>query len=374
MACATFSIHAWRRGFEHGAAFSRKAGTGFREDIPREDHLMPLLEIENLQTHFRTPDGVNRAVDGVSFSIEAGETLAVVGESGCGKSVTAMSILRLIPEPPGKIAGAIRFKGRNLLECSTSEMRDIRGNEISMIFQEPMTSLNPVLTIGKQIGETLQLHQRLSRAEAQARAVEMLTLVGIPEPARRVNEYPHQLSGGMRQRVMIAIALACSPQLLIADEPTTALDVTIQAQILDLMRDLKSRVGAAIMLITHDLGVVAEVADRVVVMYAGRKVEEAPVRQLFRTPRHPYTRGLLGAVPRLGSSVEGHSTRLAEIPGLVPNLKKKIAGCVFAGRCPSVQPLCREVAPGLEIKAPGQIVACHFAEKDIAPQREGAPA
>ncbi len=335
---------------------------------------MPLLDIENLQTHFRTPDGINRAVDGVSFSIEAGETLAVVGESGCGKSVTAMSILRLIPEPPGKIAGAIRFKGRNLLDCSTAEMRQIRGNEISMIFQEPMTSLNPVLTIGKQIGETLQLHQGLSRNEAQARAVEMLTLVGIPEPARRVNEYPHQLSGGMRQRVMIAIALACSPQLLIADEPTTALDVTIQAQILDLMRDLKIRVGAAILLITHDLGVVAEVADRVVVMYAGRKVEEAPVRALFRTPRHPYTRGLLGAVPRLGSSAEGHSTRLAEIPGLVPNLKKRIAGCVFAGRCPVVQPVCHEVAPGLELKAPGQIVACHFAQKDEAVTREGAPA
>jgi peptide/nickel transport system ATP-binding protein len=333
-----------------------------------------LLEIENLQTHFRTPDGVNRAVDGVSFSIEAGETLAVVGESGCGKSVTAMSILQLIPEPPGKIAGKIRFKGKNLLDCTKAEMRKIRGNEISMIFQEPLTSLNPVLTIGKQIGETLQLHQGLSRAEGQARAVEMLTLVGIPEPARRVNEFPHQLSGGMRQRVMIAIALACSPQLLIADEPTTALDVTIQAQILDLMRDLKSRVGAAIMLITHDLGVVAEVADRVVVMYAGRKVEEAPVRQLFRTPRHPYTKGLLGAVPKLGSSVEGHSTRLAEIPGLVPNLKAKIAGCVFAGRCPIAQDVCREIAPGLEMKSPGQIVACHFAEKDAQPIRQGVPA
>ncbi|MEN5082553.1 ABC transporter ATP-binding protein [Bosea sp. TWI1241] len=325
---------------------------------------MPLLEIDKLQTHFRTPDGINRAVDGVSFAIEAGQTLAVVGESGCGKSVTAMSILRLIPEPPGKIAGAIRFQGRNLLDCSDAEMRAIRGNEISMIFQEPMTSLNPVLTIGRQIGETLRLHQKLSKADAKERAVEMLQLVGIPEPRRRVDEYPHQLSGGMRQRVMIAIALACSPKLLIADEPTTALDVTIQAQILDLMRDLKQRVGAAIMLITHDLGVVAEVADQVVVMYAGRKVEEAPVGELFANPRHPYTQGLLGAVPKLGSSLTGHVERLAEIPGLVPSLKKKIEGCVFAGRCPKVADLCRQVAPGLETKAPGHVAACHFAPKD----------
>ena len=244
---------------------------------------MAILEVENLQTHFRTPDGINRAVDGVSFHVEAGETLAVVGESGCGKSVTAMSILRLIPEPPGKIAGAIRFNGKNLLDLSEVEMRSIRGNEISMIFQEPMTSLNPVLTVGLQIGETLRLHQGMSARQAEDRAVDMLKLVGIPEPERRVKEYPHQLSGGMRQRVMIAIALACNPKLLIADEPTTALDVTIQAQILDLMRDLKHRVGAAIVLITHDLGVVAEVAERVVVMYAGRKVEEAKVGPLFRT-------------------------------------------------------------------------------------------
>ncbi len=325
---------------------------------------MALLEIDQLQTHFRTPDGINRAVDGVSFAIEAGQTLAVVGESGCGKSVTAMSILRLIPEPPGKLAGAIRFQGKNLLECSDAEMRQIRGNEISMIFQEPMTSLNPVLTVGRQIGETLRLHQNMSKAQANERAVEMLQLVGIPEPRRRVDEYPHQLSGGMRQRVMIAIALACSPKLLIADEPTTALDVTIQAQILDLMRDLKARVGAAIMLITHDLGVVAEVADQVVVMYAGRKVEEAPVRELFANPRHPYTQGLLGAVPKLGSSLTGHAERLAEIPGLVPSLKLKIEGCVFAGRCPKVTDLCRQVAPGLEVKAAGHVAACHYAQKD----------
>ncbi len=285
---------------------------------------MALLEVENLQTHFRTPDGVNRAVDGVSFQVGQGETLAIVGESGCGKSVTANSILRLIPEPPGRIAGSIRFQGTDLLTLDEPAMRKIRGNDISMIFQEPMTSLNPVLTVGRQLGETLRLHQGLDKRAAEDRAVEMLNLVGIPEARRRVREYPHQFSGGMRQRVMIAMALACNPKLLIADEPTTALDVTIQAQILDLMRDLKHRVGAAIILITHDLGVVAEVAERVMVMYAGRKVEEAPVAKLFRTPRHPYTQGLLGAVPKLGSSVTGEETRLAEIPGLVPSLKTRI--------------------------------------------------
>jgi peptide/nickel transport system ATP-binding protein len=327
---------------------------------------MALLEIDQLQTHFRTPDGVNRAVDGVSFAIDQGQTLAVVGESGCGKSVTALSILRLVPEPPGKIAGAIRFNGRNLLDASERELRAIRGNDISMIFQEPMTSLNPVLTVGRQIGETLRLHQGLGRRSADDRAVEMLQLVGIPEPRRRAADYPHALSGGMRQRVMIAIALACSPKLLIADEPTTALDVTIQAQILDLMRDLKRRVGAAIMLITHDLGVVAEVAERVVVMYAGRKVEEAPVGELFRQPRHPYTRGLLGAVPKLGSSLTGAQTRLAEIPGVVPSLSRRLSGCVFAGRCAEATELCRQLAPALEIKAPDHVVACHYAARTQA--------
>jgi peptide/nickel transport system ATP-binding protein len=326
----------------------------------------PLLEVENLQTHFRTPDGVNRAVDGVSFHVNAGETVAIVGESGCGKSVTSMSILRLIPEPPGKIAGAIRFQGRDLLQLSEREMRAIRGNEISMIFQEPMTSLNPVLTVGRQIGETLRLHQGLSAAEAEAKAVEMLTLVGIPEPKRRVREYPHQLSGGMRQRVMIAIALACNPKLLIADEPTTALDVTIQAQILELMRDLKRRVGAAIVLITHDLGVVAEVAERVIVMYAGKKVEEASAVDLFRNPRHPYTQGLLGSMPKLGSSLSGEEEKLAEIPGLVPSLKQKIPGCVFASRCNKAVDLCRQLAPALESKAPDHVAACHFAPKEGA--------
>jgi peptide/nickel transport system ATP-binding protein len=326
-----------------------------------------LLHVENLQTHFGTPDGVVRAVEGLSFAIDAGETVAIVGESGCGKSVTSMSILRLIQEPPGKIAGSVRFDGRDLLKLSEPEMRQIRGNDISMIFQEPMTSLNPVLTVGKQIGETLRLHQGLSAREAERRAAEALTLVGISEPRRRVREYPHQLSGGMRQRVMIAMALACNPKLLIADEPTTALDVTIQAQILDLMRDLKRRLGSAIMLITHDLGVVAEMAERVVVMYAGRKVEEAPVRDIFARPLHPYTRGLLGAVPKLGSSLaQGGRSKLTEIPGLVPSLRQPIVGCAFAGRCPMVTDLCRRVAPAIEPKAPAHFAACHYAEARAA--------
>jgi peptide/nickel transport system ATP-binding protein len=324
---------------------------------------MALLEVENLQTHFRTPDGVNRAVDGVSFHVNDGETLAVVGESGCGKSVTANSILRLIPEPPGKIAGSIEFEGRELLTLPERAMRAIRGNDIGMIFQEPMTSLNPVLTVARQLGETLRLHEGLDRKAAEERAVEMLDLVGIPEPRRRVRNYPHQLSGGMRQRVMIAIALACNPKLLIADEPTTALDVTIQAQILELMADLKRRTGTAIILITHDLGVVAEFAQRVMVMYAGRKVEEASVVDLFRAPRHPYTQGLIGAVPKLGSSLDGEATRLAEIPGIVPSLKQRIKGCVFAGRCPRASEVCRQVAPPLETKAQGHVAACHHAAK-----------
>ncbi len=326
-----------------------------------------LLEVTALQTHFATPDGVVRAVEGLSFHIDAGETVAIVGESGCGKSVTSMSILRLIAEPPGRIAGSIRFLGRELLALPESEMRQLRGNDISMIFQEPMTSLNPVLTVGRQITETLRLHQGLNASAAEARAIESLTLVGIPAPERRVREYPHQLSGGMRQRVMIAMALACNPKLLIADEPTTALDVTIQAQILDLMRGLKQRLGSAIMLITHDLGVVAEMAERVVVMYAGRKVEEAPVREIFARPMHPYTVGLLGAVPKLGSSLNttGRS-RLAEIPGLVPSLRQKIVGCAFAGRCALATDLCRTEAPAIETKAPDHAVACHYAERRMA--------
>ncbi len=327
----------------------------------------PLLEVENLQTHFATPDGVVRAVEGVSFYVNAGETVGIVGESGCGKSVTSMSVLRLIAEPPGKIKGRIFFEGRDLLTLSEPEMRDIRGNAISMIFQEPMTSLNPVLTVGKQIGETVQLHQGMNANDAEKKAVEMLTLVGIPAPVRRVKEYPHQLSGGMRQRVMIAMALACNPRLLIADEPTTALDVTIQAQILDLMRDLKTRLGSAIMLITHDLGVVAEMAERVIVMYAGRKVEEAPVNEIFARPLHPYTRGLIGAVPKLGSSLEdGGRGKLAEIAGLVPSLRQRIVGCPFAGRCEWATDFCRSVAPALELKADGHFAACHYAERRMA--------
>jgi len=344
MACATRSIRAWQRRCEP----------------------MALLEVENLQVHFRTLDGVTRAVDGVSFHVNEGETLAVVGESGCGKSVTAMSILRLVPEPPGRIAGSIRFQGRELLTLSDREMRGIRGNDISMVFQEPMTSLNPVLTVGRQIRETLRLHQGLDNKAATARAVEMLALVGIPDPRQCVRQFPHQLSGGMRQRVMIAIALACNPKLLVADEPTTALDVTIQAQVLGLMQELKRRVGAAIVLITHDLGVVAEVAERVMVMYAGHKVEEAPVAELFRAPLHPYTQGLLGAVPKLGSSLTGAQTRLAEIPGQVPDLKLRIEGCVFAGRCALATDLCRAIAPALEAKAQRHFAACHFAPRAAA--------
>jgi peptide/nickel transport system ATP-binding protein len=327
----------------------------------------PLLSVESLQTHFGTIDGVVRAVEGLSFTIHAGETVAIVGESGCGKSVTSMSILRLIPTPPGKMAGRIMFQGRDLLKCSDAEMRGIRGKDISMIFQEPMTSLNPVLNVGRQIGESLRLHEGLSARDAERRAVEILTLVGIPAPERRVREYPHQLSGGMRQRVMIAIALACNPKLLIADEPTTALDVTIQAQILDLMRDLKTRLGSAIMLITHDLGVVAEMAQRVVVMYAGRKVEEGTAIDIFGNPLHPYTRGLLGAVPKLGSSLETTGrTKLTEIGGQVPSLRKPIIGCAFAGRCPMVTEMCRKVAPAVEEKQPGHLVACHYAERRLA--------
>ena len=324
----------------------------------------PLLAVEDLRTHFLTRDGVVRAVDGVSFAVSAGETLAVVGESGCGKSVTALSILRLVPSPPARLAGRIRFAGRDLLTLGETEMRAIRGNEISMIFQEPMTSLNPVLTVARQIGETLMLHQHLGARAAEARAVEMLRLVRLSEPERRARQYPHELSGGMRQRVMIAIALACHPKLLIADEPTTALDVTIQAQILDLMRDLKSEIGAAILLITHDLGVVAEMAQRVIVMYAGRKVEEAAVRDLFRHPRHPYTQGLLASMPRLGATLGRNAPpRLAEIPGVVPSLREPIVGCAFAPRCAYATGRCRIEAPALETKAPGHFAACFESDR-----------
>ena len=324
----------------------------------------PLLEVEGLKTHFYTRDGIVRAVDGVSFSVQSGETLAIVGESGCGKSVTSLSILRLIASPPGRtVAGSIRFEGRDLLGLTEPEMRKVRGNEISMIFQEPMTSLNPVLTIGRQIAEALTLHRGLDRGAAWAKAIEMLAMVNIPEPSRRVGEYPHQLSGGMRQRVMIAMALACNPKLLIADEPTTALDVTIQAQILDLMRGLKSKTGAAIVLITHDLGVVAEMAQRVIVMYAGRKGEEAPVDALFARPRHPYTQGLLHSIPRLGATASGERVRLEEIRGMVPSMRDEIPGCVFAPRCTYATDRCRTEYPPLEEKAAGPTVACWEADR-----------
>ena len=322
-------------------------------------NVTPLLRVQDLKTHFHTRDGVVRAVDGVSFDVMPGETLAVVGESGCGKSVTAMSILRLLPMPPARIAGGrIEFEGRNLLELSEPEMRKVRGNAISMIFQEPMTSLNPVLTIGRQISEALVLHRGMTEKAALVRAAEMLRKVRIPEAERRLAQYPHELSGGMRQRVMIAMALACGPRLLIADEPTTALDVTIQAQILELMHELRDETGASVILITHDLGVVAEIAHRVVVMYAGRKVEEAPIGELFAAPRHPYTRGLLGSMPHLGDSVNETGKRLVEIPGMVPSLKDPAPGCLFAPRCPNATVRCVREEPSLEAHAPGHWAAC----------------
>jgi peptide/nickel transport system ATP-binding protein len=332
----------------------------------------PILAISDLRTSFFTRDGVVRAVDGVSLHVRRGETLAIVGESGCGKSVTALSVLRLVA-PPGRIvSGAARFSGRDLFGLSEARMRRLRGNEISMIFQEPMTSLNPVLTIGHQIAETLTLHQRLGRTEALARTVELLQLVHIPDAHRRIGEYPHQLSGGMRQRVMIAMALACNPKLLIADEPTTALDVTIQAQILDLLRELKQKTRMAIVLITHDLGVVAEMAQRVVVMYAGRLVEEAPVATLFRRPLHPYTKGLLASLPRLGASLDrGSPQRLAEIRGAVLSPLDTIAGCAFAGRCSFATEICRRQAPALDAKEPEHFAACHYWDRiaDLAGDR-----
>jgi peptide/nickel transport system ATP-binding protein len=324
-----------------------------------------LLEVDDLTTYFFTRDGVVRAVEGVSFRVMRGEVLAIVGESGCGKSVTSLSIMRLIASPPGRtVRGRVLFEGRDLLALPEPEMRKIRGNAISMIFQEPMTSLNPVLTIGRQVAEALVLHRGMSREQALARSIELLREVRIPAPERRVNQYPHQLSGGMRQRVMIAMALACAPRLLIADEPTTALDVTIQAQILDLMRELSQKTGAAIVLITHDLGVVAEMAERVVVMYAGRKVEEASVADLFARPRHPYTRGLLDSIPKLrgagfGNAGErGTRRRLAEIAGTVPSLSEPITGCAFAPRCHFATARCRAESPVLEEKAAAHFAAC----------------
>jgi len=325
----------------------------------------PLLEVRDLRTHFFTQDGITRAVDGVSLTVMPGETLGVVGESGCGKSVTALSVLRLLPERLARIVGGeILFEGTDLLKLDEKAMRELRGNRIAMIFQEPMTSLNPVFTVGFQITEAIRIHEKLSAGAARERAVEMLRLVKIPDPERRLKDYPHQFSGGMRQRVMIAMALVCRPKLLIADEPTTALDVTIQAQILKLMVELKQRTGAAIVLITHDLGVVAETCERVAVMYAGRKVEEAPVQVLFDAPAHPYTRGLMASKPRLGGA-DG-TARLTELPGLVPSLREPIVGCSFAPRCAWASERCRQEAPSLRSVGQRHEVACHEAERVLA--------
>ena len=325
-----------------------------------------MLELDNVHTRFFTRDGVVRAVDGVSYTVRHGETLGVVGESGCGKSVTALSIMRLVANPPGRIVdGAIRFRGTNLLDLSDIDMQAIRGNEISMIFQEPMTSLNPVLTIGHQLSEAIMRHQGLSTRDALDKVVEMLRMVHIPEAQARVHEYPHQMSGGMRQRVMIAMAVSCDPKILIADEPSTALDVTIQAQILDLMRELQDTLGTAIVLITHDMGVIAENADRVVVMYAGKKVEEATVEELFSNPLHPYTEGLLGSIPRMDVATQPNSQRqrLNEIPGVVPSLYNLPQACTFAPRCAYASDRCRSEAPAIEHASAGHLVACWHSDR-----------
>lgn len=318
----------------------------------------PLLQIKGLKTYFFTDEGVVHAVDGIDLHIDRGETLGVVGESGCGKSVTALSIMRLIPQPPGKIVeGVIRYDGQSLLELSPAKMRKIRGKEISMIFQEPMTSLNPVFTCGEQIAEALRLHEGLGRRDAMDKTVEMLKIVHIPNPERRVKEYPHQLSGGMRQRIMIAMALSCTPKLLIADEPTTALDVTIQAQILELLNELKAKLGMAVMLITHDMGVIAETAQRVMVMYAAEVVEEASVKELFKEPLHPYTQGLLHSIPRIDLAAT-QKQKLEAIPGVVPSLRDIPKGCRFAPRCPHVKAICTEKEPVLKEVKPRHRVSC----------------
>lgn len=320
-----------------------------------------VLEVKGLRTYFYTEDGVAKSVDGVDFSLGKGKTLGIVGESGCGKSVTSLSVMRLVAEPVGKIVGGeMLFEGRNLLAMTEKEMRAIRGNRISMIFQEPMTSLNPVFTVGNQINEVLKLHQGMTTAEATLRSIEMLKLVGIPLPEKRVHEYPHQLSGGMRQRVMIAMALACNPMLLIADEPTTALDVTIQAQILELMKDLKERLGTAIMLITHDLGVVAEVADEVMVMYAGKVVEHGPVAEIFAKPMHPYTQGLLASIPDIDVEVDVLET----IEGLVPNVYDMPPGCRFEPRCKHAMPICAQTQPAL-VETNGHKVRCFLYDNSV---------
>ncbi|MGB9739435.1 ABC transporter ATP-binding protein [Chloroflexus sp.] len=320
--------------------------------------MAPLLEVRDLRTYFHTQDGIVKAVDGVSFYVNRGETLGIVGESGCGKSVTSLSIMRLIPNPPGKIvSGQILFDGEDLLQASEEEMRRIRGNRIAMIFQDPMTSLNPVLTIGRQITESLELHLKLSKKEARDRAIELLDMVGIPSPSKRLDNYPHQFSGGMRQRVMIAMALSCNPELLIADEPTTALDVTIQAQILELINRLREELETAVILITHDLGVVAGMTDRVTVMYAGKVVEEGPTAEIFANPRMPYTIGLLRSIPRLD---EERGRRLTPIRGLPPNLIDLPPICPFSPRCDYAREECLARVPELRRVGPDHRAACHF--------------
>ncbi|WP_441233598.1 ABC transporter ATP-binding protein [Bradyrhizobium sp. 930_D9_N1_4] len=327
--------------------------------------MAPLLEIKGLKTHFSTDDGILQAVDGVDISINKGETLCVVGESGCGKTVTAMSVLKLIAMPPGRIAaGQIIFEGRDLVPLTSNQLDEIRAKEIGFIFQEPMTSLNPVLTIGEQIAESLRRHEAVTRKQALERTIEMLKLVQIPNAEGRVHNYPHQFSGGMRQRVMIAMALACKPKLIIADEPTTALDVTIQAQILDLLQDMKERFGMAVMLITHAMGVVAETAQRVVVMYAGKVVEEAPVEELFGNPGHPYTQGLIRSIPRIDLDSE-HKVRLEAIGGSVPILINPPVGCRFAARCKFAMNVCTEKEPLLREIAPGHRMACHLGDTQL---------
>jgi len=324
-----------------------------------------ILDIRNLKTFFYTYDGVAKAVDGISYRLSRGEPLGIVGESGCGKSVSALSILRLIPDPPGRIVeGQIFFKGTNLLELPYERMREIRGNRISMIFQEPMTSLNPVFTVGNQIAEAFRLHQGLKRQEALEKSIDMLKLVNIPSPEKCVGQYPHELSGGMRQRAMIAMALACNPEILIADEPTTALDVTIQAQIIDLMLQLKEELGMAIILITHDLGIIAETVKRVIVMYAGKIVEEAPTRTIFKTPLHPYSQGLLQSMPRLGDKVRLGRIRLEEIPGVVPSLYELPAGCRFSTRCSHAMEICRKEEPDLEEIDESHFCRCWLTHKE----------
>ncbi|MDA7418583.1 ABC transporter ATP-binding protein [Xenophilus arseniciresistens] len=337
----------------------------------------PVLKVDDVRVEFNTRRGQAMVLNGVSFEVHAGETLCVVGESGCGKSMTALTLLGLVPQPPGRVSGGrVLFGDEDLLQVTPQRMREVRGNRISMIFQEPMTSLNPVFTVGEQIAESLRLHAGLDRAAAHARAIEMLRQVGIPAPDRRVHEYPHQLSGGMRQRVMIAIALACRPDILIADEPTTALDVTVQAQIFDLLRELQRERDTAILLITHDMGAVAEMADRVIVMYAGRVIEQGTTAQVLETPQHPYTQGLIACLPELGSSQQGEREELAEIPGVVPSLWELGSGCAFRERCPHAHARCAEAVPPITaVAGPAQAghgAACWLLSESAHPAQEVA--